>query len=95
MPDTCDICGKEIDSEKQYCMQVFEGRSTFSNERSRAKNIIDCCHKCFLGICENGYKPNFIQEIKNENWVSGSKKADEKYFIPVPEVKTHSKVFDE
>ena len=89
LPDICNFCGKSIESEKQYVSEWFEGRSTFGNERTRAKSHMDCCHKCFTEICSNGYKPNFIAEIKNPNYVAGSKEASKKYFIPKPETDVH------
>lgn len=92
LPDVCDLCGKDIESEKQYVSEWFEGRSTFGDERSRAKNKVDCCHKCFLAICEHGYAPEWIHEIKNVNFISGSKKANDKFFIPKPDPSTQEKL---
>ncbi len=91
LPDICNICGKNIESEKQYCMEAFEGRSTWFNakqERTKAKNKIDVCHPCWLSICKTNYKPDFIVEIKNPNYVAGSKDLNKKYTIVKPEPDT-------
>ena len=92
LPDLCNFCGDEIKEGKQYVSEWFEGKSTFSDPRVRAKNKMDSCHKCFLQICERGYAPEWIHEMKNENFKSGSKKASEKYFIPVPDPTTQEKL---
>ena len=89
LPDNCDFCGKEIQIESnQYVLELFQGRSTFGNQRIRAKNKCDMCHKCFLDMAKIGYKPDFIKEQKNPQWVSGSKLASEKYFIAVEDPPT-------
>jgi len=85
LPDICNFCGKEIKSETQYISQWFQGKSTFGETRIRMKELLDCCHECFLNICKTGLKPNFVKEQRNPQWVSGSKKAAEKYFIEVQE----------
>ena len=42
-----------------------------------------------MKICGNGYEPNFIEEQKNPNWVSGSKKGSGKeYWIPTNQGRT-------
>ena len=92
LPDICDICGKEIDSEQQYCAELFQGRTTFSDDRVRAKKRLDICHPCFMKICENGYKPNWLAEIKNVNYKPGSKLASEKFFTPKPEPELQTKI---
>ena len=82
LPDICDICAKDIDTEMQYTFEVYQGKSAWFNAqgiRIKAKQRIDCCHPCWLTICKNGYKPNFIKEQKNPNYVKGSDKEDEKY----------------
>ena len=88
-PTNCDLCSLEIEEhDKQYVFEAYEGTSTFKSPRVRAQKIIDCCHKCFLKMCTNGFKPKFIEELKNPNWVSGSKKAEEKYWIPTNQGRT-------
>ncbi len=89
-PINCDLCSTEIEEhDKQYVFEAYEGTSTFKSPRTRAQKIIDCCHKCWMKICENGYKPKFIEELKNPNWVSGSKKGSGKeYWIPANEGRT-------
>ena len=90
-PDTCDFCGNDIDSEMQYCLEVYQGRSTFSQgEQTKGMNM-DCCHKCFLEICSHGYKPEWKTTIKNPNWVAGAKKGSgHEYRIPKPESTTQT-----
>ena len=85
LPDICNFCAKEIKSQTQYISEWFQGKSTFSDPRIRLKERLDCCHECFLNICKTGLKPTWIKEHKNPQWVAGSKKADEKYFIQVQE----------
>ena len=89
LPDICDFCAKEIDSETQYTLEAFQGKSTFGDIRIKDFNKLDCCHKCWLEICTNGHKPKLVKEQKNPGWVPGSKKANEKYYVPViePEIK--------
>lgn len=84
LPDICNFCKKEIDSEMQYASEWFQGKTTFSDPRIRLKQKLDCCQKCFLDICKNSdEKMIWVKEMKNPQWVAGSKKADEKYFILV------------
>ena len=85
LPDVCDFCGKEIKSELQYASEWFQGKSTFGENRIRAKIKADCCHPCFVEICKTGYKPTWIKEHRNPQYVAGSKKAAEKYFVAVEE----------
>ena len=92
LPDKCDLCGKEIASEMQYVMEAYQGKNTFGDLRIRAKSKLDVCHPCWLEICKNGYKPNFIKELKNPQYKAGSKLAEEKYYIPYPESDTQEKI---
>ena len=78
LPDVCNFCGKDIDSEMQYVSEWFQGRSSFGEKRVRLKEKLDACHKCFLEICENGLKPTWIKEQKNPQYVKGSTVAEEK-----------------
>ena len=87
LPDVCDICGKEINSEMQYSFDVFQGKTTFGDEIVQGKKM-DCCQPCFIKIAKNGYKPNWIYKTKNQNYVAGSKKSDEKYWV----IKTQEEV---
>ncbi len=76
-------------------MEAFEGRSTWFNskgERTKAKNKIDVCHSCWLSICKTNYKPDFIVEVKNPNYVAGSKDLNEKYTIVKPEPHNQEKL---
>ncbi len=78
LPDICDLCAKDIDSEMQYVFDVTQGKSNWFNSagiKIVAKGVIDCCHACFLNICKNGYKPKWVKEQKNPQWVPGSKKG--------------------
>ena len=69
VPRTCDLCAKDITSEKKYRFQVTE--RTTKGDYSEAtivkcKNDADMCHPCFLEMCNNGYKPNWIKVVKND-----------------------------
>lgn len=93
LPDKCDMCGKEITSETQYTSQWFQGKSTFSSPRIRAKKTMDTCHPCFLEICKIGYKPEWIKEIKNPQYKKGSTVPEEKpYYIEVIEPDPQTKI---
>ena len=93
LPDICDTCGKEIPKDqKQYIAELFEGKSSFTDKRSRAQTKLYICHTCFLNFCKNGYEPNFISEMRNPQWVQGSKLAAEKYYVVVPEIDPQTKV---
>jgi len=80
LPDICDLCAKEITSESQYVFEPYQGKKTFADEITKGK-LIDCCHKCFIGITKNGYKPQWETKTKNPNYVAGSKVAEEKYWL--------------
>ncbi len=84
-PDTCDICGKSIDSEKQYLFEVYDG-TPWSKTQVKGANM-DCCHKCFMQICQQGYKPKWITTIKNPLYVKG---GTQPYRIPKPEIATQT-----
>ncbi len=87
-PINCDLCSKVIDGQ-QYVMECFQGKSTFTSPRTRAKKIIDCCHPCFLKVCENGYKPDWIDEIRNPSHVAGAKRGSGKeYWIEANQGRT-------
>ena len=85
MPDKCDFCGLEIEiGTNQYILELMKNDGTTSfNDRIRAQNKIDMCSSCYIErLSKSGYEPKWIREIKNDNWKSGSKKSDERYFIP-------------
>ena len=81
IPITCDIHGGEIQSEKRYIFEVYDEKGSWAKVQSRAGNI-DCCHKCFLDICKQGYKPEWKTTLKNPKY---TKANDEPYRIPMPE----------
>ncbi len=84
-PDKCDFCNLDIEVGKvQYSLEIKMNDGTTSfNEQVRAKNRLDMCNPCYIErIAKGGYQPDWIREIKNENYKAGSKKANEKYFIP-------------
>ncbi len=83
-PDTCDICGLKIDSEKQYLFEVYDG-NPWSKKQVKGANM-DCCHKCFLDICKQGYEPKWATTIKNPLYVKG---GSQPYRIPMPETDVH------
>ena len=77
-------------------MELFEDKGgAFKEKRVRAQHKLDVCQKCFIDkICKSGYKPNFIAEQRNANWVRGSKKIGERYYEPygVPEFEIKQEV---
>ncbi len=81
LPDLCNFCGQEIKTEMQYTSEWFQGKSSFSDPRVRLKERLDCCQVCFLNVCKHNFKPTWIKEARNPNWVQGSKKPEEKYYI--------------
>ena len=83
-PATCDFCMNKIDPNDQaYTLEVEQKRVYGSNKRAKGRNA-DQCHRCFLKMCENGYKPEWKHEYLNPNWVAGSKKGSGKeYWLPM------------
>ena len=68
-PRTCDFCAKDITSEKKYRAQINERSKKGDYAEAtivKCKNDADMCHGCFLEICENGYKPEWIHVVKND-----------------------------
>ena len=95
LPDLCNFCAKAIESAKQYTLEVFDGRSTWFNakdERTKAKAKLDMCQACFLEVCKNGFIPSWITEIKNPNYVAGSKDANKKYTLEKPQPIVQEKI---
>ena len=81
VPRICDVCGKRITSEMQYMFEVYQGTTTFGDEVIQGKSM-DICHTDFLKFCKTShYKPQWIKKQKNPNWVRGSKKPEEKFFL--------------
>ena len=81
---TCDIHGGVIDSEKSYTFEVYEG-SPWSKTQIKGQNI-DCCHKCFLDICKQGYVPQWKTTVKNPKY---TKTNDEPYRVELVETDVH------
>ena len=82
-PVKCDFCGLPIKPEEtSYSHEIEQKRDWKSQKRAKGKNA-DQCHECFIAMCENGYKPDWKHEYLNPNWVAGSKKAEEKYWLPL------------
>ena len=81
LPDICNFCAKEINSETQYISEWFQGKSTFSDPRIRLKEKLDCCHNCFLEmlkVCK--LKPTWVKEMKNPQYVKGSTIPEQKAY---------------
>ena len=78
---TCDLHGGIIDSEKRYIFEVYDDKGSWSKIQTRAGNI-DCCHKCFIDICKQGYEPSWKSTLKNPRY---TKTNEEPYRIPMPE----------
>ncbi len=81
----CDLCGQEIKKpEKNYTFEVYDG-SPWGKSQTKAENM-DCCHKCFLHICEikhfdtRKYIPNWQTTVKNPKY---TKANDEPYRLPI------------
>ena len=67
MPSICDFCGKEIHTEMEYKLQISQkGKKGTKGKFIKAQNNADMCHVCFLEVCKNGYKPDWIALVKNE-----------------------------
>ncbi len=82
-PATCDFCMSKINPDDQsYSIEVEVKREWKSNKRAKGKNA-DMCHACFIKMGECGYKPEWKHEYLNPNYVAGSKKAEEKYWLPL------------
>ena len=61
----CDLCAQEVKSEQRYRMDINQtghGKGRFV----KCSNSADMCHECFLKICQNGFKPLWIELVKNE-----------------------------
>ena len=75
-PDTCDIHGGKVETVKQYTFEVYEG-SPWNKVQIKGVNM-DCCQKCFLDICKQGYKPLWKTTVKNPKY---TKQNDEPYRV--------------
>ena len=87
-PRICDLCGKDILSEKSYRFQISE--RTKKGDYNEATMVqcdhdADCCHPCFLEICKNGFEAKWLQLVKPDHggkWITteirAAKRADEK-----------------
>ena len=75
VPRTCDLCGKDVTSEKKYRAQINERTSKGDYSEAtivKCKNDADMCHGCFLEICKNGYEPKWVKIVKNDEGRSPS-----------------------
>ena len=88
LPDICDYCSEEIaDGTLQYVLQIVQGKSIFpKKEKISAKTDLIQCHKCFIKVCEAGYKPEWKKEIRNPLYKKGSSIKEEQGFWQTPEV---------
>jgi hypothetical protein len=61
----CDLCGLDVLSEQRYRMDINQtgnGKGKFV----KCSNSADMCHTCFLNICKNGFKPQWVTLVKND-----------------------------
>ena len=70
VPRFCDFfcLGKEIKTEKIYKLQISERGVMGQGKKGKfvkANNDADMCQKCFIKICEGGYKPNWVTLVKD------------------------------
>jgi len=68
IPNICDFCGKDIQSEQEYSVQINQ-KKTGKGKFVTCANKADMCQDCFLFICKNGFKPDWKTLIKDD--VSG------------------------
>ena len=68
-PKFCDSCGLEIASEEKYKIQ-FTKAGTRQGEFIKCVTKGDMCHPCFLVICKNGLKPEWVimQKLPDGTW---------------------------
>ena len=67
-PNICDFCGKPVESEQEYSVQINQKR-TGKGKFVTCANKADMCQSCFLLVCTNGFAPDWKTLMKNE--VSG------------------------
>lgn len=66
---TCDGCGKKCKEGSQvYKLQLSQRahEDSIKGVFIKANNDADLCNTCFLNMCKNGYKPNWVKLQKNE-----------------------------
>jgi len=69
LPDICDFCGQDITKGMQYRLQYSQKSPKGESKKGefvKANNQADQCHKCFTEMCKNGYKPDWLKLVKNE-----------------------------
>ncbi len=86
-PIDCDLCGKEITSEKKYSFQVTN--IDWSAGTKEQGSSMDCCHKCFLNCCSNGYVPKWKYYTKDPQ---STKENDIPYWKPLATVEPQEKL---
>jgi len=62
---TCDFCAKEVTSEQRYRIDINQsgnGKGKFV----KCDNSADMCHSCFMSTCQNGFKPQWVTLLKND-----------------------------
>ena len=68
-PVICDFCAKEITSIMRYTCQFnqVDTEKSTKGQFVTCENKADMCHACFVEVCENGFKPNWVKKVKDEN----------------------------
>jgi len=72
---TCDLCGKEATGETTYAFKIYQQNENWNLSVS-ADNYADCCHVCFLNLCQNGYIPEWTKREKKDGKWSTLAKED-------------------
>ena len=77
----CDLCALEVKSEQKYRFDISQtghGKGKFV----KCSNSADMCHECFLKICRNGFKPLWIELLKNDQtgkWEENKNQREPEY----------------
>ncbi len=68
-PVICDFCAKEIASIMRYTCQFnqVDTEKSTKGQFVTCENKADMCQACFVEICKNGFKPNWVKKVKDEN----------------------------
>ena len=68
-PVICDFCAKEITSIMRYTCQFnqVDTEKSTKGQFVTCENKADMCHACFVEVCENGFKQNWVKKVKDEN----------------------------
>ena len=65
IPAVCDLCAQDITSEMKYGFDIAQ-KNGIKGTFVKCSNSADMCHSCFIKICTNGFKPNWIKGVKDD-----------------------------